>query len=255
MNYLISAYTDKGIVKEINQDSLSVKKIQTPIGNMVFAVLCDGMGGHSKGELASATVVKAFEEWVSDHLIKLCCKTFEDKVIVEQWESILNAQNELIMNYGTQQDIVLGTTATVMLLTEEKYYIMNIGDTRAYQANGKLTQITKDHSLVALEIQNGALTEEQAKVDPRRNILLQCIGVSKNIFPDIFIGNTEKDTVYILCTDGFRHKVSDDEIYESLKPSAVFDASTIQQNSSYLVQLNKTRKETDNISVITVRTY
>ena len=63
MNFIISATTDIGTTKKTNQDSLSMKVIRTPAGRMVFAVLCDGMGGLSSGEVASATVVKAFHEW------------------------------------------------------------------------------------------------------------------------------------------------------------------------------------------------
>ena len=68
MNFYIAGQTDVGIVKSTNQDSLLVKKITTDYGGMVFAILCDGMGGLAKGELASATVIRAFDEWAQNEL-------------------------------------------------------------------------------------------------------------------------------------------------------------------------------------------
>lgn len=72
MNFLISANTDIGTLKKTNQDSVLIKKIHTCQGEMVFAVLCDGMGGLEKGEVASAAVVRAFEQWVNTELPLLC---------------------------------------------------------------------------------------------------------------------------------------------------------------------------------------
>ena len=81
MNYIISANTDVGIVKKTNQDSLTVKVINTKQGKMVLAVLCDGMGGLAKGEVASASVIHAFDRWTQEQLPSLCETKIEDAVI------------------------------------------------------------------------------------------------------------------------------------------------------------------------------
>ena len=89
MNYIISASTDIGISKDTNQDSLSMKVINTSIGRMSFAVLCDGMGGLAKGEVASASVIRAFDAWVTESLPHLCGGPIDENVIRTQWEKIL----------------------------------------------------------------------------------------------------------------------------------------------------------------------
>lgn len=254
IKFIIAARTDIGIRKTINQDSLSVKKLKTSTGTMVFAILCDGLGGLSRGELASATVVKAFEEWVTDVLPHLCKGYLTDSIIKEQWESIMKVQNQNLYNYGYHSNTTLGTTATLLLLTDNKYYIMNIGDTRAYLIDEQLIQITQDHSFIEREIQNGNMTKEEAENDLRRNVLWQCIGASKEIYPDMYIGETNPNTVFMLCTDGFRHKVTSAEIFQYLNPKNVYDSEEVKSNLEYLINLNKERQETDNISVIAIRT-
>jgi serine/threonine protein phosphatase PrpC len=255
MNYLISARTNIGLKKTTNQDSLSVKKLSTSKGNMVFAILCDGMGGLSKGELASATVVKAFEDWLYYQLPALLKKEIEDYQIREQWEEIINNQNEEIRNYGKKFGVNMGTTVTVILITDTRFFILNIGDTRVYKIDRSITQLTEDHTVVAREIQLGKLTDEQATIDPRRNVLLQCVGASNVIVPDMYYGTTMPNTVYMLCSDGFRHQITLEELYQNLNPDALKDTDTMNQITEYLIQLNMHRQETDNISVITVRTY
>lgn len=255
MDFIVSANTDIGLVKNTNQDGLSVKVINTPQGKMTFAILCDGMGGLAKGEVASTTVISAFNEWVFNELPVLCRTSIEDSVIRRQWEEIAVKQNNIIKSYGARQGIRLGTTLVVMLLTQTRYYIMNIGDSRAYEISDILYQITEDQTFVAREIQLGHMTVEEAKVDPRRNVLLQCVGASDDIYPDMFFGETKKDAVYMLCSDGFRHEITPDEIYEKFQPNVLTDTTVMNDNTKALIELNKQRAERDNISVVLVRTY
>lgn len=97
MRFEIAADTDRGIVKETNQDSLLVKCFSTCKGDMAFAVLCDGMGGLSKGELASATVVRAFDRWGDEQLPELCKSSNPDidsLILERQWDEVIQQQNE-----------------------------------------------------------------------------------------------------------------------------------------------------------------
>ena len=256
MNYIISANTDIGIVKSTNQDSLSVKKLRTPQGDMVFALLCDGMGGLAKGEVASASVIRAFDRWVSDELSQLCQAPLDGNVLKAQWESILLQQNMAIKNYGARQGVRLGTTAVVMLLTDTTYFVMNVGDSRAYEFVPEgINQITQDQTFVAREVALGHLTPEQAEVDPRRSVLLQCIGASEEVHPDFFVGATRQNASYMLCSDGFRHEITPEEIFEKFRPEALTSDVVMNQNTLDLIQLNKQRNERDNISVVLVRTF
>ncbi len=255
MNYIISANTDIGTVKSTNQDSLSVKVINTSIGRMSFAILCDGMGGLAKGEVASASVIRAFDEWVNNELPHLCGAPIDGNIIKAQWEKILLDQNNLIKSYGARQGVKLGTTAVVMLLTDNQYFIMNVGDSRAYEFTEVMTQLTNDQTFVAREVALGNMTPEQAEVDERRSVLLQCIGASEEVYPDFFVGETQQNATYMLCSDGFRHEITPDEIYEKFQPGVLMDDLTMNQNTLELIELNKRRNERDNISVVLIRTF
>lgn len=255
MNFIISANTDIGLTKDTNQDSLSVKVINTCQGRMVFAILCDGMGGLAKGEVASAAVIRAFDQWIATELPELCKSTIEDSVIRAQWEKIATEQNEIIKTYGAKQGVKLGTTVVAMLITQERYYIMNVGDSRAYELGTDIKQITQDQTFVAREVALGNMTEEEAMMDSRRSVLLQCVGASDVVYPDFFFGDTLQNAVYMLCCDGFRHEVMPEEMYEKLQPDMLLDEYQMSQNATYLIELNKQRKERDNISVALVRTF
>lgn len=255
MNFIVSAITDIGLTKSTNQDSFCVKTLKTKFGEMVFVALCDGMGGLEKGEVASATVVNAYKTWVEQRLPIICESGLTDEIIRNEWSQVAVEYNEKIKLYGKKCGVTLGTTATIMLLTSNRYYILNIGDTRAYELYSNVKVLTKDHSLVAREIELGNLTEEEAKNDPRRSVLLQCVGASDTVYPDLFFGETKCNAVYMFCTDGFRHEITEDEIYQYLNPNAMTDESVMEENMKALVEINKQRNESDNISVITVRTY
>ncbi|MBR2981505.1 MAG: protein phosphatase 2C domain-containing protein, partial [Odoribacter sp.] len=155
MNFIVSARTDIGLTKNTNQDSLSMRVVNTPQGRMVFAVLCDGMGGLDKGEVASASVIRAFDSWLRNELPTLCSAPIEDSVIREQWNNIVTEQNNTIKTYGARQGVKLGTTVVAMLLTQNRYYILNVGDSRAYEISDCVKQITSDQTFVAREIALG----------------------------------------------------------------------------------------------------
>lgn len=255
MNFIVSANTDVGISKNTNQDSLTVMVINTPQGRMAFAVLCDGMGGLEKGEVASASVINAFRNWAVGELPRICNAPLEDADIRSQWEAIVTEQNRTIKAYGARQGVRLGTTAVVMLLTQQRYYILNVGDSRAYELTSQIKQLTSDQTFVAREIALGHMTREEAEQDSRRNVLLQCIGASDEVYPDMFFGDVQPNTIYMLCSDGFRHEITPEEIYEKLQPGVLFDDYTMQKHAGSLIEMNKQRQERDNISVVLVRTF
>lgn len=255
MNYIISASTDVGIVKETNQDSLFVRSLKTSQGQMVFAVLCDGMGGHDKGEVASASLINAFTEWMNTSLPVLVQNGIEDSIIRSQWDDIVARMNEKIMAYGNQNGITLGTTVVSLLLTDTRYYIMNVGDGRVYEISDDMKQFTNDQTVVANDVANGLITQEQADADPRRNVLLQCVGASEIVVPDFFYGETKQNAVYMLCSDGFRHEIDSQEIANAFHPSQMANADQMKAQTDSLIELNKQRNEEDNISVITIRTF
>lgn len=256
MNFIVTANTDIGIRKATNQDSLTVKVVNTPQGRMAFAVLCDGMGGLAKGEVASATVIRAFEQWLHNELPLMCNAPIEDSTIRAQWTRIVTEQNEKIKQYGARQGVRLGTTVVALLLTQTRYYCLNIGDSRAYEfTEQSFSQLTQDQTFVAREVALGNMTEEEAHTDSRRSVLLQCVGASEDVYPDFFFGDVSDNAVYMMCSDGFRHEITPDEIYAKFAPQVLLDDETMNRHSVELIELNKQRMENDNISVVLVRTF
>lgn len=201
MKFFVTAHTDIGIKKNTNQDSLLVLKAIYKNSEIVFSVLCDGMGGLAKGEVASASVIDAYSKWFQNDFIEMLRKGLDKDEIFGVWEKIASEMNAKISAYGEKNGISLGTTLVMMLMCDEKYYIMNIGDSRVYRYTDATYILTKDHTLVQREIDMGRMTEEEAKNHPKRNVLLQCIGASPFIQPDFFfteILNLRKYIFFVL---------------------------------------------------------
>ncbi|WP_099467928.1 PP2C family protein-serine/threonine phosphatase [Konateibacter massiliensis] len=253
MDFVTVACSDIGIKKKVNQDSYCIKSARTCIGNILMAVICDGMGGLAKGEVASASVVTRFSKWFDLELPKIV-EDFSVEAVKQQWQKIVKEQNHKIKTYGESLDINLGTTLTVLLIVDEYYAIIgHVGDSRAYKINSTVQILTEDQTIVAREMKENKLTAGEAELDPRRNILLQCIGASKTVLPDYIVEGVEPNSIYMLCTDGFRHKITEEEIFEYFNPTALTDEKSMKSNSDKLVELNKKRLENDNITVLLIK--
>ena len=255
MNYIAMASSEAGLVKQTNQDSYFAQVVSGARGKLAFAVVCDGMGGLEKGEVASASVVQAFRRWVEERLPLMAQDEIDDQSIRSEWTEIAVSFNEKLKRYGRENQLRLGTTLTALLLTDQRYYCMNIGDTRAYELTDRLTQITEDQTVIAREVELGNLTEQEGRTDPRRSVLLQCIGASEEIFPDLFFGDARRDAVYLLCSDGFRHEITGEEIYRYLRAEMCLSAAGMKQSLDALIRMNMERMETDNITAVAIRTY
>lgn len=251
MHYMATANTDVGIMKTNNQDSVLIKHASTDLGEVLMAIVCDGMGGLAKGELASATVIRAFSQWFDEEL-PYELNNVDMQVIGSKWSLILKNLNGQIMEYGQQLGTNLGTTFSGILFVNDKYVIVHVGDTRIYHIGTTLRQMTTDQTFVAREISRGTMTPEQAKTDKRRNLLLQCVGASKTVEPQILCG-TATQGAYMICSDGFRHEITPDEIYQALNPILLTNEAVMQNNARYLIELVKSRQEKDNISVVLIK--
>lgn len=253
MEFLSAHVTDIGIVKSTNQDSLCVKIATVPEGYQIaMAIVCDGMGGLEKGELASAEVINSFSSWFDSSLPNKYKNDLSS--IADEWVSLLKRENQRIRNYGSKIGVTLGTTFTGFLAIDDKYMVVHVGDSRVYRINEDIEQLTEDHTFIAREIKRGTMTPEEAKVDKRRNMLLQCIGASPEIAPQVVLGNVSGDTTYMLCSDGFRHVISEEEITQAFNPNIMVNVAAMQSTAEQMVETVKERSERDNITVVLIKT-
>ena len=255
MNFLTAFHTDVGIRKKTNQDSLLIHQAQTDSGNVLLAVICDGMGGLAKGEVASACMIRAFSEWFHLELPGMLSQGLRQEALRASWEALVHCVDQKIGNYSYQHNVSMGTTCVALLIVDETYYIMNIGDSRIYLIENDIYQLTKDQTYVQREMDAGRMTYEQSLTDPQRNVLLQCVGASPVIEPDFFMGDVKINQCFKLCCDGFRHVIDAREFFSVLGPGNNTDPATMQNNLVYLTELNKQRQETDNITAALIRTY
>lgn len=252
-NFSSDYHTDNGMKKQLNQDSILLNGIAADDREILLAVICDGMGGMTKGELASATVVRAFSEWLRDKYIHDNDKHNFEKIKL-QWLGLIRDCNNRLIKYGQDLGVQLGTTVTALIVQSTgSYLIAHVGDTRVYYLSDKIKQLTEDHTFVGREMKKGLMTAEQAMKDARRNVLLQCIGVNQFVEPQFLEGYIEAGEAFLMCSDGFRHKVSAEELLTYLEPDKLYDSALIKQKLVELVEINKQRNETDNISAIYIK--
>lgn len=252
MHYTATADTDVGISKKTNQDSILIKHARMGNTEILLAVICDGMGGLAKGELASATVIRAFSDWF-DRELPIELKTPDLQIIGGKWSLMLKELNTKILDYSRRNGIDgVGTTFSGVLFVGDQMLIAHVGDTRIYHLGAALTQLTADQTFVAREISRGTMTPEQAKTDKRRNLLLQCVGASKVVEPQLIVGRAERGA-FMLCSDGFRHEITEAEIFGALNPVNLISKEVMHNNCRYLIDQVKRRQEKDNISVILIK--
>lgn len=255
MKFITSVHTDVGIKKSTNQDSVYVEVANTDNGEVLLAVICDGMGGLKKGEVASAMLIRAFSRWFHQEFPRLLYNDFDPNQLQDSWNRLISEQNARISQYGAENYVSLGTTAVALLLVDNVYYVINVGDSRAYMIKNQVTQITVDQTVIQREMDMGRMTYEQAMRSPDRNVLLQCVGASLEIQPDFFVGEYEPDSIFMLCSDGFRHLITVDEFFNKLNPKFSKTKESMHESAVYFTELNKSRNETDNISVALIRAY
>lgn len=222
--------TDVGCVREQNEDSLIVAP--------PLFVVADGMGGHAAGEVASEIAVNVIAQNAPEH-------PDGDELsaaVVEANRSIIDAAATGEGREG------MGTTCTAAMLEGERLVIAQVGDSRAYLLhNGQLMQITHDHSLMAVMIEAGQITPEQARVHPNRSVITRALGNDPTTTPDIYEVNVEAGDRLLLCSDGLTGMVFDDDIKTTLK--RIKDP---QRCASQLVNEAIANGGHDNVTVIVV---
>lgn len=204
----IVAKTDKGKVRDSNQDAYAVGEFPDEVA---WAVVCDGMGGAAGGNIASALAVKV----ISDKINASYRENMRDSSVRNMLDSALVAANiEVYDMADTKPELRgMGTTVVCAIVRDGYAFIAHAGDSRAYIFDGKvLNQVTTDHSVVQDLIDRGKITKEEAENHPNKNLITRAIGVDKGIKIDFDEIEIKDDEVLILCTDGLSNYVSDDEM-------------------------------------------
>ncbi len=213
-----SGITDTGKVRKNNEDAFYIEEFDLKCTgtSAVLAVVCDGMGGAVAGEKASSIAVRTFSSNVvrqvkaySDELSNLDNIPFE-KILRDG----VKMANKAVLAESTQNPDCagMGTTLAAVLCTPDRIFAINIGDSRIYKLeNDSLIKISNDHSYVQSLIENGTITEAEAKVHPERNIILKAIGASVNTDPDTFVLSDIPQKI-LICSDGLTNMLQDIEI-------------------------------------------
>lgn len=188
----------KGIKRDENQDRVMTAFLDE---NTALAVLCDGMGGQNAGSEASSTAIEIIADVIQRGYSS--CRSTDD--IYELVNSAIIAANDLIFDISSKDNdkFGMGTTCVVAVIRPGRAYIANVGDSRGYLlSDGRLIQITTDHSVVRAMVERGEITEEQAKSHPRRNYITRAIGVVRELNIDFFDVDDIEFTAVMLCSDG-----------------------------------------------------
>lgn len=253
MRYLSAFHTDIGIQKKSNQDSLLIQEANTASGTTLLTVLCDGLGGLQKGEIASAFMVRAFSDWFQYQYPVLLNQGFTADGLCESWSKLVSETHQKLITYGKMHGLSLGTTVEAVLFYEKRYYVFHIGDCRVYKKEGILQQITKDQTYIQQEMDYGRMTPEEAIKDPKRNMLLQCVGASNYLAPDFIQGELAPEQGFLICSDGFRHVISTGEIAEGMRLPSSYHEDLMRKRLEGLTELCKQRGENDNITSIWIQ--
>lgn len=238
-NYcFVTERTDTGCVRKANEDNL----VHFECKNGLVATVCDGMGGHVGGAVASQVAVDAIQQFLTENYFD------------SPFEAIgmaIDAANKAILNRTrTQPELQgMGATCVMLIVRDGKVYMGSVGDSRIYLIrNRHIMQMTKDQSFVQMLVDRGEITKEQAESHPRKNEITNCLGIEEmqaaTVLPEAFI--PEAGDCFLLCSDGLSGMVSDKKIEHIVSKQAEMSS---QQRVDTLVEMAKQNGGLDNITV------
>lgn len=231
--------TDTGKVRSHNEDSVTILKNAS---NEHLLIVCDGMGGHRKGEVASSMAIAALGRRFAG------ISSIGSKLDAVNWlNDSVSEINKNILEYATSNpdSAGMGTTIVIALLTKDYLIFGNIGDSSGFVfKNSHIHKVTKDHTLVNLLVQAGNLTEEEAKFHPKKNVLMKALGAAEKCELDIFDVDMGVDGI-LLCSDGLTNMLTFEQIEKAINEKEL----SIEERVSKLIRKCNARGGTDNISI------
>lgn len=238
----IVAKTDIGLVRNQNQDSYAAGELA---GGVVWAVVCDGMGGTSGGAVASSLAVKM----ISEKITSCYYDGMSDLSIKNMLVSVVENANLCIyeMSLTSEEFSGMGTTVVAIIISNSNIYIAHAGDSRAYRiSKDEMFQMTKDHSVVQRMVENGEITAAEAKEHPSKHIITRALGVDPDIRADFCQETMEQGDVVIICTDGLTNYVSVEDIFKLTSDGHYYEFA------DRLVNLANKNGGGDNITVVAI---
>ena len=241
----IGMLTDVGQVRTVDEDSILAADLSFGVNSesskFLLLAVADGMGGHAKGEEASKIALNAIARAVIPDLLN---NTPFTKILEK---GIQNA-NQDILDYTAKNPEAsgMGTTSVCAVVKDNQIHLANVGDSRAYRvSDDEICRVTKDHSYVQALIDEGDITEEQAREHPRKNEITRAVGIMPSVEVDTMKLTLDSDESLLLCCDGVIAHLSDDDIHKIIRDSP--DPQTACQK---IVDMANERGGSDNISLI-----
>ena len=242
--------SDRGLVRPDNEDAIlrfefSVREKGEKRFAGLYAV-ADGLGGYDGGEVASGTAVAALARSIIGQVNSFDSPA--EGLISDILRDAVKAANKAVLECGSCRSLHMGTTLATVLIVGTTAYIANIGDSRVYLLRqGSLSQLTRDHSLVADLVIEGLISSEEAYSHPQRNIITRCLGGMEELTVDLLVKEVEAGDTWLLCSDGLWEMVRNPEIQRGL------DEGTPQAACKRLVVSANQNGGIDNVSTIVVK--
>lgn len=238
------ALTDPGCVRTQNQDAYQIEQFDR---NTTLYVVCDGMGGARSGNVASSLAVDVFSQEVR--------RSYHGSMDLDAVDAVLERAMKLanftVFDQSRQFEEFsgMGTTLVAALIRGRQVTVANVGDSRVYRVNEDgISQITVDHSLVQMMLQNGDLTPEQARTFPGKNFITRAIGTEPTVQCDLFHLDLERGECLLLCSDGLSNLVDDQEILFE-----IVHGISKKHCCQRLLDIAKNRGAPDNVTCILVQ--
>lgn len=239
--------TDVGKRRDNNEDALLV------LPKLNIYAVADGVGGLNSGEVASRCAMNGIENFIYTNPLS-GADNLEGKYR-ENWlrgyftRCLQKVNSEIIQAANDKPEMNhMATTVVICYLDMESLYIVNVGDSRAYILRDDiLTQLSVDHTYVNSLIMAGTLTEREARIHPKKNVITKALGTGKNFEPDFFRFDLHKNDRILLCTDGLHGELTDDEIADLLRSE-----DDLNTTCKLLVDASNKKGGNDNITVVCV---
>lgn len=235
MRYLTEVYWCRGKVSDRNQDAVVLQQVLTRKGRVLLAAVCDGMGGISRGEEASGYAAEQIREWFYTELFAMIRKNKRYWVIRRSLDRLVFHMQGQLKRYAAQEVLSLGTTMTVLVVWEKTWLLWHLGDSRAYRLRGRhMEQLTTDH------------THDEGN-------LTKCLGCFGWFVPEHRLGVLKPGEGILLCTDGFRRRVTAQELQEVMSPREIAGEEQAGRRLREIGETCMKRDESDNLSAIYVK--